>query len=70
VRLGRVGFDRVAGQLADLHAVLADRADLVEAGSRLTIEQLPWHPLSDLKDADEVQRATLWVGAQIRDDRK
>ena len=25
MRLGRVGFDRVAGQLADLHAVLADR---------------------------------------------
>jgi hypothetical protein len=31
MRLGRVGFDRVAGQLADLHAVLADRPDLVEA---------------------------------------
>ena len=25
VRWARVGFDRVAGQLADLHAVLADR---------------------------------------------
>ena len=25
VRWARVGFDRVAGQLADVHAVLADR---------------------------------------------
>jgi rhodanese-related sulfurtransferase/glyoxylase-like metal-dependent hydrolase (beta-lactamase superfamily II) len=40
VRLARVGFDLVAGQLADLPAALAARPDLAEAGSRLTIEQL------------------------------
>jgi len=40
VRLARVGFDVVVGQLADLPAVLAARPDLAEAGSRLTIEQL------------------------------
>ncbi|WP_308259464.1 MBL fold metallo-hydrolase [Pseudonocardia sp. H11422] len=40
VRLGRVGFDRVVGQLADLAGSLAARPDLAEASSRLTIEQL------------------------------
>jgi rhodanese-related sulfurtransferase/glyoxylase-like metal-dependent hydrolase (beta-lactamase superfamily II) len=40
VRLARVGFDVVVGQLADLPSALAARPDLAEAGSRLTIEQL------------------------------
>lgn len=40
IRLSRVGFDRVVGQLDDLAQVLAHRQDLVEASSRLTIEQL------------------------------
>ncbi|HZU75107.1 MAG TPA: MBL fold metallo-hydrolase [Acidimicrobiales bacterium] len=40
VRLGRVGLDRVVGELADLGAVFASRPDLVEASSRLTIAQL------------------------------
>jgi len=40
VRLARVGFDAVAGQLADLPAALTARPDLAEASSRLTIEQL------------------------------
>jgi rhodanese-related sulfurtransferase/DMSO/TMAO reductase YedYZ molybdopterin-dependent catalytic subunit/glyoxylase-like metal-dependent hydrolase (beta-lactamase superfamily II) len=40
IRLSRVGFDRVVGQLQDLAGVLAQRPDLVEATSRLTIEQL------------------------------
>jgi DMSO/TMAO reductase YedYZ molybdopterin-dependent catalytic subunit/rhodanese-related sulfurtransferase/glyoxylase-like metal-dependent hydrolase (beta-lactamase superfamily II) len=40
IRLSRVGFDRVVGQLRDLAEVLAQRPDLVEATSRLTIEQL------------------------------
>jgi DMSO/TMAO reductase YedYZ molybdopterin-dependent catalytic subunit/glyoxylase-like metal-dependent hydrolase (beta-lactamase superfamily II) len=39
-RLARVGFDRVVGQLRDLAEVFARRPDLVEASSRLTIEQL------------------------------
>jgi rhodanese-related sulfurtransferase/glyoxylase-like metal-dependent hydrolase (beta-lactamase superfamily II) len=40
VRLARVGFDVVVGQLADLPAALAARPDLAESSSRLTIEQL------------------------------
>jgi DMSO/TMAO reductase YedYZ molybdopterin-dependent catalytic subunit/glyoxylase-like metal-dependent hydrolase (beta-lactamase superfamily II) len=39
VRLGRVGYDRVVGQLDDLVGVLAGRPELVETSSRLTIEQ-------------------------------
>jgi rhodanese-related sulfurtransferase/glyoxylase-like metal-dependent hydrolase (beta-lactamase superfamily II) len=40
VRLARVGFDVVVGQLADLPAALAARPDLAESSSRITIEQL------------------------------
>jgi DMSO/TMAO reductase YedYZ molybdopterin-dependent catalytic subunit/rhodanese-related sulfurtransferase/glyoxylase-like metal-dependent hydrolase (beta-lactamase superfamily II) len=39
-RLARVGFDRVVGQLRNLAEVFAQRPDLVESSSRLTIEQL------------------------------
>jgi glyoxylase-like metal-dependent hydrolase (beta-lactamase superfamily II)/rhodanese-related sulfurtransferase len=45
VRLARVGFDRVVGQLADPGLVFARRPDVVEASSRLTTEQLA--PLVD-----------------------
>src|SRR4029077_5408111 len=40
VRLARIRFDRVVGPLADPTQLFADRSDLVEASSRLTIEQL------------------------------
>jgi hydroxyacylglutathione hydrolase len=40
IRLGRVGYDRVVGQLEDPGAVYAGRPDLVEASSRLTAAQL------------------------------
>ncbi len=40
IRLSRVGYDRVVGQLRDLAGVLAQRPDLIETTSRLTIEQL------------------------------
>ncbi|MGQ0465773.1 MAG: molybdopterin-dependent oxidoreductase [Sporichthyaceae bacterium] len=40
LRLARVGYDRVVGQLADLAATFEDHPDLVETSSRLTIEQL------------------------------
>jgi len=40
IRLGRVGYDTVAGQLDDLASVLSSRPDLIEASSRLSIEQL------------------------------
>jgi DMSO/TMAO reductase YedYZ molybdopterin-dependent catalytic subunit/rhodanese-related sulfurtransferase/glyoxylase-like metal-dependent hydrolase (beta-lactamase superfamily II) len=40
VRLARVGYDRVVGQLDDAAQVFATRPELVEKSSRLTIEQL------------------------------
>jgi glyoxylase-like metal-dependent hydrolase (beta-lactamase superfamily II)/rhodanese-related sulfurtransferase len=40
IRLSRVGFDRVVGQLHDLAGILAQRPDLVEISSRLTVGQL------------------------------
>jgi DMSO/TMAO reductase YedYZ molybdopterin-dependent catalytic subunit/glyoxylase-like metal-dependent hydrolase (beta-lactamase superfamily II)/rhodanese-related sulfurtransferase len=40
IRLSRVGFDRVVGQLRDLAEVFTQHQDLVEVASRLTIEQL------------------------------
>jgi DMSO/TMAO reductase YedYZ molybdopterin-dependent catalytic subunit/rhodanese-related sulfurtransferase/glyoxylase-like metal-dependent hydrolase (beta-lactamase superfamily II) len=39
IRLARVGYDRVIGQLRNLGEVFATRPDLVETSSRLTIEQ-------------------------------
>jgi glyoxylase-like metal-dependent hydrolase (beta-lactamase superfamily II)/rhodanese-related sulfurtransferase len=40
VRLARVGYDRVVGQLDDPGAAFSGRPDVVEASSRLTVEQL------------------------------
>ena len=40
VRLGRVGYDRVVGQLDEPAQLFATRPDLIETSSRLTIEQL------------------------------
>jgi glyoxylase-like metal-dependent hydrolase (beta-lactamase superfamily II)/rhodanese-related sulfurtransferase len=40
VRLGRVGYDRVVGQLEDPAQVFAARPELVEGSSRLTADQL------------------------------
>jgi rhodanese-related sulfurtransferase/glyoxylase-like metal-dependent hydrolase (beta-lactamase superfamily II) len=40
IRLARIGFDRVVGQLRDPSTVFLQRSDLVESSSRLTIEQL------------------------------
>ena len=40
VRLARVGYDRVVGQLEDPSAVVSSRPDVIETSSRLTIEQL------------------------------
>jgi DMSO/TMAO reductase YedYZ molybdopterin-dependent catalytic subunit/rhodanese-related sulfurtransferase/glyoxylase-like metal-dependent hydrolase (beta-lactamase superfamily II) len=39
MRLARVGYDRVVGQLTDPGLVFGERPDLVETSSRLTIEQ-------------------------------
>ncbi len=40
VRLGRVGYDHVVGQLSDPAELFTSRPDLIETSSRLTIEQL------------------------------
>jgi rhodanese-related sulfurtransferase/glyoxylase-like metal-dependent hydrolase (beta-lactamase superfamily II) len=40
VRLGRVGYDHVVGQLADSGTVFSTRDDVITTSSRLTIEQL------------------------------
>ncbi|MEB4209465.1 MBL fold metallo-hydrolase [Mycobacterium sp. 94-17] len=40
IRLARVGFDRVIGQLRDLAEVVTRRQDLVESASRLSVHQL------------------------------
>ncbi|MEY2580482.1 MAG: hydroxyacylglutathione hydrolase [Ilumatobacteraceae bacterium] len=40
VRLGRVGYDRVVGQLSEPAQLFVNRPDLIETSSRLTIEQL------------------------------
>ena len=40
IRLGRVGYDRVVGQLDNPGSVYAARPDLVETSSRLTVAQL------------------------------
>jgi rhodanese-related sulfurtransferase/glyoxylase-like metal-dependent hydrolase (beta-lactamase superfamily II) len=40
VRLARIGYDRVRGQLREPARVFASRPDLIQASSRLTIEQL------------------------------
>jgi glyoxylase-like metal-dependent hydrolase (beta-lactamase superfamily II)/rhodanese-related sulfurtransferase len=54
VRLARVGYDRVVGQLDDPAATLAGRPDAVVASSRLTAEQL-----ADLIDAADLQLVDL-----------
>ncbi len=40
LRLGRIGFDRVVGQLRDPNHVFAAQPELTQTSSRLTIEQL------------------------------
>ena len=65
-RLARVGFDRVVGQLSDLATVLAQRPDLVETASRLTIGQLaelrglePCLQLVDVRSPAEVAGGSI-----------
>ncbi|HEX6475744.1 MAG TPA: molybdopterin-dependent oxidoreductase [Acidimicrobiales bacterium] len=66
VRLARVGYDRVVGQLRDPSQVFSSRPDLVEASSRLTIEQLaelrglePTLQLVDVRSPGETADGTL-----------
>jgi len=66
VRLGRVGYDRVVGQLDDLASVGLSRPELIEASSRLTIEQLaelralePSLQVVDVRSPGETAAGTL-----------
>jgi DMSO/TMAO reductase YedYZ molybdopterin-dependent catalytic subunit/rhodanese-related sulfurtransferase/glyoxylase-like metal-dependent hydrolase (beta-lactamase superfamily II) len=66
IRLGRVGYDSVVGQLHDLAWVFANRPELVETSSRLTIEQLaelrglePRLQLVDVRSPGETAAGTI-----------
>ena len=52
LRLGRVGYDRVVGQLADPGSVYAARPELVETSSRLTVAQLAARQAAGLQLVD------------------
>ena len=71
LRLARVGYDRVVGQLADPAASFATHPDIVEVSSRLTAEQLAGVveersdvQLIDLRDPAEMQDTGL-PGARL-----
>ena len=66
VRLARVGYDRVVGQLDDPAGAFSSRPDLVGKSSRLTIEQLaelrglePGLQLVDVRSPAETAAGTL-----------
>jgi DMSO/TMAO reductase YedYZ molybdopterin-dependent catalytic subunit/rhodanese-related sulfurtransferase/glyoxylase-like metal-dependent hydrolase (beta-lactamase superfamily II) len=66
VRLARVGYDTVVGQLDDLASICITRPELVEASSRLTIEQLaelhalePALQVVDVRNPGETALGTL-----------
>lgn len=72
IRLSRVGFDRVVGQLRDLAEVFAQRPDLIETSSRLTIEQLaelrglePCLQLVDVRNPQETAAGTITGAREI-----
>jgi rhodanese-related sulfurtransferase/glyoxylase-like metal-dependent hydrolase (beta-lactamase superfamily II) len=71
IRLARIGFDRVVGYLSEPGQLLIDRPDLVEASSRLTIEQLaelkglqPGLQLVDVRNPGEAAAGTV-PGAKV-----
>jgi|GEM_PF-18262 len=66
IRLARVGYDQVIGQLRDLAEVFTRRPDLVETSSRLSIEQLaelrglePHLQLVDVRSPAETAGGTI-----------
>jgi hydroxyacylglutathione hydrolase len=66
MRLARVGFDRVVGQLLDLPSVLEQRPDLAETMSRLSAEQLaelleekPGLQLVDVRNPGETEDGVI-----------
>jgi rhodanese-related sulfurtransferase/glyoxylase-like metal-dependent hydrolase (beta-lactamase superfamily II) len=72
LRLARIGLDRVVGQLDDLASVFANRPDLIEQGSRLTIGQLaelrglePDIQIVDVRGAAETADGTVPGAVEI-----
>jgi DMSO/TMAO reductase YedYZ molybdopterin-dependent catalytic subunit/glyoxylase-like metal-dependent hydrolase (beta-lactamase superfamily II)/predicted sulfurtransferase len=72
VRLGRVGYDRVVGQLSDPAQLFVSRPDLIETSSRLTIEQLaelrglePDLQVVDVRSPGETEAGTLAGAREI-----
>ena len=70
IRLSRVGFDRVIGQLRDLASVRAERPDVIVTASRYTAEQLadvlkarPAPQLVDVRNPGETEDGVI-AGAQ------
>jgi DMSO/TMAO reductase YedYZ molybdopterin-dependent catalytic subunit/rhodanese-related sulfurtransferase/glyoxylase-like metal-dependent hydrolase (beta-lactamase superfamily II) len=66
IRLGRVGYDRVVGQLSEPAQLFVSRPDLIETSSRLTIEQLaelrslePDLQVVDVRSPGETEAGTL-----------
>jgi rhodanese-related sulfurtransferase/glyoxylase-like metal-dependent hydrolase (beta-lactamase superfamily II) len=71
VRLARIGFDAVTGYLGDPSQLFLSRPDLVEASSRVTIEQLaelvglvPDLQVVDVRNPGETAAGTL-AGARV-----
>lgn len=72
VRLARVGLDRVVGQLADAASVFAERPDVIDASSRLSVGQLdelsrsePSLQIVDIRAAAETAQGTLPEAIEI-----
>ncbi|OBI47039.1 MBL fold metallo-hydrolase [Mycobacterium colombiense] len=71
IRLARVGFDRVVGQLRGLAQVVTGRGDLVSAASRLSVHQLagmreanPRLQVVDVRGPGEVEEGAI-PGASV-----
>jgi rhodanese-related sulfurtransferase/glyoxylase-like metal-dependent hydrolase (beta-lactamase superfamily II) len=72
VRLARIGFDRVVGQLDDPSRAAIERPDLVQRSSRLTVEQFaeirdlePDLQLIDVRNPREAAAGALHQGRTI-----
>jgi DMSO/TMAO reductase YedYZ molybdopterin-dependent catalytic subunit/rhodanese-related sulfurtransferase/glyoxylase-like metal-dependent hydrolase (beta-lactamase superfamily II) len=72
VRLARIGYDRVVGQLDNPAVVFSARPDLIETSSRLTIEQLaelrglePGLHVVDVRSPGETAAGTLPAAREI-----
>ena len=71
VRLGRIGYDRVAGYVENLYAAFQERPELVQVSSRLTAgafddrrRSIPDLQVVDVRNAGEVEAGSV-PGATI-----